>query len=36
MSSRDGTGKSVDITPFRVSRFMEGQPIKADNEYKDD
>jgi sarcosine oxidase subunit beta len=32
----DGTGKSVDITPFRVSRFMEGQPVKADNEYKDD
>ncbi len=32
----DRRGKSVDITPFRVSRFMEGQPIKADNEYKDD
>jgi sarcosine oxidase, subunit beta len=32
----DGIGKSVDITPFRVSRFLEGQPIKADHEYKDD
>jgi sarcosine oxidase subunit beta len=32
----DGAGTSVDITPFRVSRFLEGQPIKADNEYKDD
>jgi hypothetical protein len=36
MSGRDGTGTPVDITPFRVSRFMEGQPIKAGNEYKGD
>ncbi len=32
----DGKSKSVDITPFRVTRFSEGKPIKADFEYKDD
>ena len=32
----DGGGKSVDISSFRPSRFYEGQPIKADFEYKDD
>ncbi|MGO9127786.1 MAG: NAD(P)/FAD-dependent oxidoreductase [Terriglobales bacterium] len=32
----DGKGKSVDISPFRPSRFAEGQPIKAEYEYKDD
>jgi sarcosine oxidase subunit beta len=32
----DGQPKSVDITPFRPTRFQEGQPIRADNEYKDD
>ena len=32
----DGRGKSVDLTPFRPSRFAEGQPIKAEHEYKDD
>ncbi|MBZ5665026.1 MAG: FAD-binding oxidoreductase [Acidobacteriia bacterium] len=32
----DGKAKTVDITPFRPSRFQEGQPIKADFEYKDD
>ena len=32
----DGKATTVDITPFRPSRFQEGQPIKADFEYKDD
>ena len=32
----DGRGKTVDITPFRPSRFAEGQPIKAEFEYVDD
>jgi sarcosine oxidase subunit beta len=33
---RDGCGKTVDISPFRLSRFAEGLPIKAEYEYKDD
>jgi sarcosine oxidase, subunit beta len=32
----DGRGKTVDIDAFRPSRFAEGQPIKAEYEYKDD
>jgi sarcosine oxidase, subunit beta len=32
----DGKVKTVDITPFRPTRFLEGQPIKANYEYKDD
>jgi glycine/D-amino acid oxidase-like deaminating enzyme len=32
----DGTAKTVDINPFRPNRFQEGEPIKADFEYKDD
>jgi sarcosine oxidase subunit beta len=32
----DGRGKTVDISPFRPSRFMEGLPIQAEYEYKDD
>jgi sarcosine oxidase subunit beta len=32
----DGEGKTVDISTFRPSRFAEGQPIKAEYEYKDD
>jgi len=32
----DGRGQSVDISTFRPSRFEEGQPIKAEYEYKDD
>jgi len=32
----DGHGKSVDITSFRLSRFAEGKPIKAEFEYQDD
>ena len=32
----DGKAKTVDITPFRPTRFLEGRPIKADFEYKDD
>ena len=32
----DGRGKTVDISPFRPSRFAEGIPIKAEYEYKDD
>jgi sarcosine oxidase, subunit beta len=32
----DGRGKTVDISPFRPSRFAEGVPIKAEHEYKDD
>lgn len=32
----DGEATTVDITPFRPTRFAEGKPIKADFEYKDD
>jgi glycine/D-amino acid oxidase-like deaminating enzyme len=32
----DGRGKTVEISAFRPSRFAEGQPIKAEYEYKDD
>jgi sarcosine oxidase subunit beta len=32
----DGRATTVDITPFRPTRFAEGQPIKAPYEYKDD
>jgi glycine/D-amino acid oxidase-like deaminating enzyme len=32
----DGRATTVDITPFRPSRFAEGQPIKAQYEYADD
>jgi len=32
----DGAGKTVDISPFRPSRFGDGQPIKAAYEYVDD
>lgn len=32
----DGRGTSVDISSFRPSRFVEGRPIKAAFEYKDD
>lgn len=32
----DGDAKSVDITPFRPTRFADGAPIKAQFEYKDD
>ena len=32
----DGRGKTVDISAFRPGRFAEGQPIKAEYEYKDD
>jgi len=32
----DGKASTVDITPFRPTRFQEGHPIKADFEYKDD
>jgi len=32
----DGTGKTVDISSFRPSRFAEGAPIKAEFEYVDD
>jgi sarcosine oxidase subunit beta len=32
----NGRGKSVDISSFRPSRFANGQPIKAEFEYKDD
>lgn len=31
-----GQAKTVDITPFRPTRFAEGKAIKADFEYKDD
>lgn len=31
-----GAAATVDITAFRPSRFAEGQPIKAEFEYKDD
>jgi sarcosine oxidase subunit beta len=32
----DGKATSVDLRPFRCTRFAEGQPIKAEFEYKDD
>jgi glycine/D-amino acid oxidase-like deaminating enzyme len=32
----DGAGTAVDISAFRPTRFAEGQPIKAEFEYKDD
>jgi sarcosine oxidase, subunit beta len=32
----DGSGKTLDISSFRPSRFAEGKPIKAEFEYKDD
>lgn len=32
----DGKGKTVDISAFRPSRFIENQPIKAEYEYVDD
>jgi sarcosine oxidase subunit beta len=32
----DGHSRSVDITSFRPSRFLEGKPIRAEFEYQDD
>jgi len=32
----DGVAKTVDISAFRPSRFVEGKPIKAEFEYVDD
>jgi glycine/D-amino acid oxidase-like deaminating enzyme len=32
----DGKATSVDISSFRPSRFVEGKPIKAEYEYRDD
>ena len=32
----DGHAHTIDIRPFRPSRFAEGKPIKAPYEYKDD
>ena len=32
----DGASKTVDISSFRLSRFVEGKPIKAEFEYVDD
>ena len=32
----DGAGTTVNISAFRPTRFTEGQPIKAEFEYKDD
>ncbi|HWZ84039.1 MAG TPA: FAD-binding oxidoreductase [Terriglobales bacterium] len=32
----DGAATTVDISAFRSTRFTEGQPIKAEFEYKDD
>jgi len=32
----DGSGKTIDISPFRPSRFAEGKPIKPQYEYVDD
>ncbi|HKU26152.1 MAG TPA: FAD-binding oxidoreductase [Candidatus Sulfotelmatobacter sp.] len=32
----EGKSKSVDIAPFRATRFSENQPIKAEYEYVDD
>ncbi len=31
---RDGCGKTVDISHFRLGRFAEGLPIKPEYEYK--
>jgi glycine/D-amino acid oxidase-like deaminating enzyme len=32
----DGKATTVDLHPFRPSRFVEGQPIKGEFEYQDD
>lgn len=32
----DGNATSIDISPFRSSRFAENSPIKAEYEYVDD
>jgi sarcosine oxidase subunit beta len=32
----EGGARTVDIHPFRPSRFAEGQPIRAADEYRDD
>jgi glycine/D-amino acid oxidase-like deaminating enzyme len=32
----DGAAGSVDLEPFRPSRFAEGKPIQAEFEYVDD
>jgi sarcosine oxidase subunit beta len=32
----DGSATTVDISAFRPTRFAEGEPIKAEFEYKDD
>ena len=32
----DGRGRTVDLSAFRPGRFAEGQPIRAEFEYKDD
>jgi glycine/D-amino acid oxidase-like deaminating enzyme len=32
----DGNARSVDISPFRPSRFAENAPIKGEYEYVDD
>ncbi len=32
----EGSGKTVDISSFRPSRFADGKPIKAEFEYEDD
>lgn len=32
----DGRATTVDITPFRPARFLEGQPIRAPHEYASD
>jgi hypothetical protein len=32
----DGKTSSVNISPFRPSRFAKNAPIKADHEYVDD
>ncbi len=32
----DGKSTTVDMNPFRPTRFQESKPIKADHEYKDD
>lgn len=32
----DGASKTVDISSFRLSRFVEGKPIRAEFEYVDD
>jgi glycine/D-amino acid oxidase-like deaminating enzyme len=32
----DGKATTVDLTPFRPTRFSEGKPIRAEFEYKDD